>query len=405
MSKEQIKTGESPFVRVPSCGGDLIVRGWDEPTIRVKGEDGLVEDEKGYTITAGGNLTLYLPVGAMLSVGEVDGDLVVKRLEGAGAYDNVRGDMVLVNVGETEIGYVRGDLAARKSSARLSVGEVVGDVVARGIDSATFKTIHGDISVRHMAGDIAIDATHGDTDLRHVAGNVTIEQSYRDVNLANVGGEVNVRQATGDIRLRGGLGDGEHCLEAQGDVIVRWPEGQPLHLTVNARRIDNRLPLEDQVEKNGSLIGHIGQGGVNLNVTSAGRAIIKPVALTDEKWGNYEADMEFDFETEMAGIGARIEAEVNNHLARISNEMGAKFGPDFGQRFAEKFSRQTERVVERARRRADARGRTAGADFVASPPPAKKPVSSEEQLKILKMVETGKITPAEAGMLLEALEN
>ena len=35
---------------------------------------------------------------------------------------------------------------------------------------------------------------------------------------------------------------------------------------------------------------------------------------------------------------------------------------------------------------------------------AKKPASSEEQLKILKMVEQGKITPAEAGMLLEALE-
>ncbi len=83
--------------------------------------------------------------------------------------------------------------------------------------------------------------------------------------------------------------------------------------------------------------------------------------------------------------------------------MGAKFGPDFGQRLADKLSRKTEKVVERTRRRADARGRMAGADFVASPP-SRKPVSSEDQLKILKMVETGKITPTEAGMLLEALE-
>lgn len=403
MSKEQIKTGESPFVRVPSCGGELIVRGWDEPTMRVKGEDEIVEDEKGYTITAGGNLTLYLPAGAILSVGEVSGDLVVKQLEGAAAYDNVRGDVVLVNVGDSEIGYVRGDLSARKSSGFLSVGEIVGDVAARGIDSATFKTIHGDIAVRHLAGDLTIYTTHGDTDLRHIAGNVTIEQSYRDVNLTSIGGEVNVRRATGDIRLRGGLSEGDHCLEAQGDVIVRWPEGEPLNLTVTARRINNRLSLNDQVEENGTLTGRIGKGGVNLSVTSAGRAIIKPAAMTDEKWGNYEGDMEFDFEVEMAGIAARVEAEVNNHLSRISDEMGTRFGPDFGQRLAEMFSRKTDKTVERARRRADARGRTAGADFTA-PPPARKATSTEEQLKILKMVETGKISPAEAGMLLEAME-
>ncbi len=403
MSNENIKTGDTPFVRVPSCGGELIVRGWDEPMMRVKGEDEIVEGEKGYTITATGNLTLHLPVGAALSVGEVGGDLSVKHLDGAGIYDNVRGDAVLVSVGDTEIGYVAGDLAVRKSSGVLSVGEVMGDVAARGSDSGTFKTIHGDVAVRHMAGDLTVNTIHGDADLRHVAGNVTIDQSYRDVNLAHIGGQVNVRQAAGDIRLRGAMGEGDHFLEARGDVIVRWPEGQPINLTINARRIDNRLPLDDQVEKDGSLIGRIGKGGVNLSVTSAGRTIIKPAAMTDEKWGNFEGDMEFDFDVEMAGVAARIEAEVNNHLSRISNEMGAKFGPDFGQRLADKFSRKTEKVVERTRRRADARGRMAGADFVASPP-SRKPVSSEEQLKILKMVETGKITPTEAGMLLEALE-
>jgi hypothetical protein len=216
---------------------------------------------------------------------------------------------------------------------------------------------------------------------------------------------VNVRQVTGDIRLRGGLGEGDHNLEAQGDVIVAWPQAQPLNLTVTARTIHNRLTLEDKAEKNGTLTGRIGQGGPNLNVTSGGRTVIKPAALTNEKWGNYEGDMEFDFETEMAGVAARIEAEINNHMARLSNEMGTKFGPDFGQRLTEKFSRNAERAAERARRRAgvDPRGRAAGAEFVA-PPPARKPATTEEQLKILKMVETGKISPGEASMLLEALE-
>jgi hypothetical protein len=75
---------------------------------------------------------------------------------------------------------------------------------------------------------------------------------------------------------------------------------------------------------------------------------------------------------------------------------------------AEKAARQAERAaerVERARRKSDWRGRAAAAAESAPPPaPARRTASPEEQLKILKMVESGAITPEDAGMLLEALE-
>jgi hypothetical protein len=109
---------------------------------------------------------------------------------------------------------------------------------------------------------------------------------------------------------------------------------------------------------------------------------------------------------DMGAIGARLEAEVNNHIARVTRDLGANFGQRLAEQLAqkaEKAAERAERATERARRRSgEARGRPTGFDFTA-PPAAPKPASMEEQLKILKMVETGKITPEEASMLLEAL--
>jgi hypothetical protein len=68
-----------------------------------------------------------------------------------------------------------------------------------------------------------------------------------------------------------------------------------------------------------------------------------------------------------------------------------------------RVAQKADRMAERARRR-DFRGRPVSNDFATGPTPPKPAASTEEQLKILKMVENGKITPQEASMLLEALE-
>ena len=116
--------------------------------------------------------------------------------------------------------------------------------------------------------------------------------------------------------------------------------------------------------------------------------------------------MDFDIGVNMNDIAARIEAEVNTHLSRVSRELESKFGADFSQKINEKVTRKVEKATEKARRRSEQRGRFTGFDFSeATAEPPRKSVSPEEQLRILKMVETGKISPEEAGMLLEALDS
>lgn len=403
MSKERIKTNESPAILIDTCDGDLTVRGWADAALEVKGDYQVEESAKGYRLVGRGALRLFVPAEASITIERVGGDLVVRHLTGTCAIQYVQGDASLTQTGDVDLGIVHGDLVGRHLIGALSVAEVNGDVALSGIRSAALTAVHGDLSGRVMDGDLTIEAIHGDAGLRTVNGNVTIRQGYRDVNLAGVSGIVNVSGVTGDIRLRGGLEGGDHTLSARGDIVVRWPASLPLNLVASGSQISNRLPLEEATEKKGSLAGRIGKGDTNLTLATDGRVILRPTDA-NESWGGYGSEVEFDVDLEMAGIAARIEAEVNNHLARVTRDMETRFGADFGQRIAERVGRKAEKATDHVRRRMDMRGRGPGADFTASPPPP-KPASTAEQLHILKMVESGKISPEEAGMLLEALES
>ncbi len=405
MTKDQFKMGESPTIRVDACS-DLTVHGWAEPSVQIRGDYRIEETEKGIQLDSQGSLHLYLPRAAMLTIGRVNGDLRIKQFTGTVAGEYVHGDAVLAQAGDVALGIVHGDVAARNLMGVLSIDEVNGDVAARVIGEIKLGAVHGDLSARIVDGEVTIKSINGDADLRTVNGDVRVSQGFRDVNVFNIGGLVTVGGVTGDIRLRGGLSDGDHALEARGDVVVRWPARAALNLVVTAARIDNRLTLDEVTDKPGSLSGQIGNGQTNLAISAGGRVILREEELTNEKWSDNGGNMEFDLGINMDDIASRIEGEVQAHLSRVTREIESKFGPGFSQRINEKIAYKVERAGDRARRRTEQRGRFTGADFTATMPESpKKTVSTEEQLKILKMVETGKISPEEAGMLLEALES
>lgn len=405
MTKDQFKTGNSPFIRVEHCDGDLTVRGWAEPLLQVRGDYELSESEKGYSITSTGGLNLYVPRDAVLSTGRIGGDLTVKQFTGSGSYEYVQGDGVFIQAGDNHLGVIHGDLVAKNLIGALSVDEVNGDMVARGIGQTTVTALFGDLSARVIDGNLTIESIHGDADLRTINGDIVVKQGFRDVNLNGINGRVTLSAVTGDIRLRGGLTSGDHVMEARGDIVIRWPKGLAINLSATGTRIDNRIRFEETIEKNGNLTGHIGESDINLTVTSMGRIILREEDPAEETLKGVGGDMDYNFDAAMAGMAARIESEVNNHLSRVTRDLETKFGPDFGQRINEKLARKMEKTAERSRRRSDGRGRMPGSDAgQQQASPAKNPASTEEQLKILKMVETGKISPEEGSMLLEALE-
>lgn len=411
MGKERFETGKAPQVHIAACEGDAVIRGWAEPMIQVKGAYSVEETAEGYRLSGRGDLRLYVPTLAEVAIEEVSGDLILKGLNGKSAIGHVHGNAVLVEAGAVTIETVHGNLVAR-GRAELAAGLVHGDMSLRGVDSVKTRAVYGDVSGRRIAGSLTVEEASGDVSLREAGGDVAIGRARRDVNLAGVAGQVALGEVDGDVRLRGALPPGEHALTAHGDIVVRWPTNVPVNVVAAGKRIVNRLPLQDVAEKEGYLAGRIGSGGTQLTLSADGQVILKEISPLDEKWETGMEGDEYEFEAgfgglELENMAARIEAEVNQHLARVANDMASRFGPEFGQRLAEKASRQAERAAERAeraRRKSEWRGRASQDTTAAGPTPQRRAASPEEQLKILKMVEAGTISPEDAGMLLEALE-
>jgi hypothetical protein len=313
-------------------------------------------------------------------------------------------------------------MLAKNIANPLAVQAVFGDALAHNIDgNLNVNDIHGDIAAYYINGDVHLGQSKGDININTVNGHVAIDEGYRDANLRNLGGSCTVKEIHGDIRLKGGLSSGEHQFKALGDIVLRWPVNAPLQLVANAPEIRNRLPLQDIKEVDNSLIGRIGDGDTVVTLTAAGRISLKEEKMTDEKWESDQKDaFDMDFMVDFSDLGERISAEVSSSMASLAKDLENSFGPDFARNIsakvsqqAEKAARKAEAAAEKARRYAEREAARAQSNrqWPSYAPPARQQAdasatrtSSEEQLKILRMVEKGTITPDEAATLLEALE-
>lgn len=412
MNQEKIFTGKAPQININSCNGDLVVRTWAETAVSIKGANFEInESEEKLTIDSAEALKLTIPLLSSLWVNYVNGDVAVKLLEGDVHLVEVNGDAVLSGLNNVTVQTLNADLSAKNFNGDLTLETVHGDASLRNIGGLDVQTIHGDLSARNVNGNVMLHQAHGDVSLRTVNGDVTVESGQRDINLRNLGGLVTVQGIQGDIRLTGGLSQGDHSFTAERDIIVRWPVTSPLNLTATAPSIKSRLPLEKETEMENTLIGRLGDGETNVSFTANGRIILKEGEIVDEKWGDdavFEADFDFDF----ANLGSQISQQINEQVSQISQRLETKLGPDFTQKITEKITRKVEQATaraeqaaERARQRAERQQQRQRPYRPTPPPEPKQKASSEEQLKILKMVEQGIISPSEAATLLEALEN
>lgn len=425
MDKEKIYTDKAPKISI-SCFGDLVIRAAPEAAISTKGDDFEVnESESGYSIVSQGSLKLTVPEHSQLSITQVSGDLAVKRIGGDIHVLEASADVVLVGCGDVSVDAVHADLSVSHLNGRFQATTIHGDAVLRHIADAQLGTVHGDVAARYVNGDFSLDQAQGDISLRTVNGDVIIRQGQRDANLRNLGSQTVVENVQGDIRLYGSLSADEHRLHAEQDIILRWPVDAPLNLTAQAPMIKNRLPLADLVEKEGMLTGRIGDGETDLSLMANGRIILKEGQVIDDQWGfDFESETpDFDFAVEMEGLGAQIQGQILDQVSRITTDLEGKFGPEFTERISDKIARKAEkaaakaeraaaraaeraeRAAERARRRAEFNMRRSPGRPPTSKKPPKQKATNEEQLKILRMVEKGIITPDEATTLLDALES
>lgn len=413
MSKERYETGKAPSVTVAECAGDIVVKGWSENAVFVKGPHQAQTGDDDITIRCPGSMSIAMPSQGHLVLESISGDAVLKGLESPVRIEQVMGDLALKNLASLKIQAVYGDVSARNVSEGLTIESVMGDLAGRNVSDLSTGTVHGDLSAQYVNGAVLINDAMGDVNLHTVNGDVTLRKVRRDVNLNNLGGMLTIDLAEGDIRLKGSLPAGKHHCRANGDIVLRWPVSAPLNLMVSGGSVQDKIGLRDTTEKEDAFSGRLGDGDTTLVLEAGGRVIVKEIEDADwsSKFGAEFAGMgaEFaDIGVELAGLGEQLSSEFTAHMQELGARMEAKFGHDFAQTMAEKAAKRTERAVKRAMREAERMRTRSGAwtqPAPTAPPPKKsRQASAEEQMKILSMLEKGIISVEEAETLLKALE-
>ncbi len=405
MSKQRFQAGKAPLILVNECQGDLVIRPWMELDVQAKGSYQAEESADKLTFTADGDLVLHVPQQSSLHLETGWGDVVVRSITGDVSLNSVVGDLVLSNLKQAKVGHVTGDLVARNVSGSLSVLRVEGDIVVRNLDGdLAVERVNGDLSAQYVSGAVLVEEAVGDINVRSIGGDLQVKEGRRDTNVRNLGGLCTLHNVAGDVRLMGGLGANDHSLRAQGDCVLIWPADLPLLVEAAAPVIDNRLPLLDVKQTETSLSGRLGDGKTRLTIASEGRVVLKEAEMVSKKWNMGDEPLfDFDFISELANLGAKISSEVNEQVTRVTAEMENNFGPDFMARMAGQVSQKAAEAAAKAQKAAEQAAPRA-ADAAPSRKKANAGAAYEAQLKILKMVEEGVISPDEAAVLLEALQ-
>jgi hypothetical protein len=383
-------------------GGDLRLSGDDRNEIVAEGDDKIElttsNDGSQARLYCGGHCTVRVPRRARLRGDHIGGDARIKELEADLTLKTVGGDLVLRRVAGVKLDRVGGDLSAKYVNGSLLFGEVGGDVSAREVKGGLAGAAGGDMYLRNVAAEASGVA----------GGDVVLHLEFAPPHT--------------------------YEFSAGGDIICRVPPGASAVITAQCTGdLSVDVPGARIEGRDGQQVVTLGAGEARVSLRAGSDITISDVTASSSG----VADSGDDFGERIA---AEIEARVGARLAEVERELNMQFGSlklnlsGLGGVDAERIAARVRRAVEAARRRDEAARRKAEAfsrkaeqigersgrrkswGFTFSMPPRPptppaptrapgvEPVSEDERLAILRMLEQGKISVAEAEKLLAALE-
>lgn len=374
MSKT-FNAGRTPRIEIDSIGGDLSLVGWEGDDILLKADDDELhasQDGDLVQVSCNDDLSMRVPKGASVKIANIGGDASIRGVMGGIELASAGGDLSLRDVNSVTIETVHADFSLRGAKGNLSI---------RKADS--------DVSIRNVDGDVNLDSVSDDLALRDVRGNVT----------ANVGEDV-------VLYLNPQPGN-SYNVNAGDDVLLVMPPGANASLALSADEINVEWDgIENGMDATSRNIT-LGDGSAQITISAGGDIRISnrsDAGESAEDFGNF-AGMGMDW----SGFGDRISRRVEQATERAHRKIEA-----------------ANRRIEQKMRAAEGRGHGRGKfkvdvnrsgkvgleigrwnwDFSSKgvPVPPKSPVSDEERLTILKMLQEKKISAEDAEKLLAALE-
>lgn len=363
MSKT-ISAGRTPKIIIESIGGDLSLVGWEGDDILLKADDDemkVSQDGDQVNLSCSDDLSLRVPKAASVLISSIGGDASIRGVMG-----------------------------------ELELKEIGGDLSLRDVNSVAIDTVQADFSLRGAKGHLSIKSANSDVSIRDVEGNVSLASVADDLALRDVRGNVSVNVAEDVVMYLNPQAGNTYSVTAGDDILLVMPPKANATLTLNADEIDIEWKgIEDDEEATSRVIT-LGDGSAAVTLNAGGDIRVSNqsnAGESAEEFGNF-AGMGMDW----SGFGDRISRRMEQANQRA-------------QRKVEEAARRIEHKTREAERRAS-RGKgflEVGRwnwDFAPKgvPMPPKSPVSDEERLTILKMLQEKKITAEEAEQLLAALE-
>jgi len=389
MYEETFEVSGAPRIELVQCGADLTVRGvpGQRVAVRMSKQEALEfsRDGETFTIRALEDCSITCPSSSSVAIGSVGGSLRIEDIGASLAIETVTGNLKLQDVGEASIKQVYGNVRARRVGGRLRLQRALGNVKICEAEDA--------LSMAHIGGNLLVRDSRANVQAEWVGGNVSLQPSI------SAGQRIAVK--------------------AGGNVTIRLPAEAGLRATLRAgggvRSRISGLTLEKQ---DGKTLALLGSGDSELEVEAGGYVSLRLQESAEDmaEWSYFVMSDELDelraeIESSIAQSLAQIETRLEGTLAGISDEevqerirLAEAKAMDATRAAYEKVRRQAEREAERARLRAERAERRWQRVSGKRQPQRERKVTDEERMRVLRLVEEGKITPDQATDLLAALE-
>ena len=363
---------DEPVVTIRTHG-NLSLQGWDQRQIMVQGGSrynlNVRQEGDSVFIASPEDCLISIPARSKVIIERVGGDAYVRNLENDLICKRIGSDLHLSRTGYISIEQVGGD---------CEVLQVTGDIDAR--------KIGGDFIGKNITGCTVIERVGGDLLLQNANAPIT----------SRAGGDIHISLANKP--------SGETNLAPGGDLTLHMPEdsGAAFEIISGGATIDIELGAQVQRLEQQVYSGSVGDGSARFSLRAGG-----DVEITSRSW-NEE-------------LLRNLESKIDDEQQTFESSFEDRFD-NMAQQMASEVASRAERRVQAALRRLEHRGvfpgqSTGGGQFdpfnkgfpfkknePPAPPKPSEPVSDEERMMILKMVEARKISVEEAEKLLEALE-
>ena len=412
MKQQTVPVNPNASVLVNNVQGDLRVAGWERNELMVKTSGSILElasDADPITVSCDEDLILYLPHGASLKVEKISGDASLQALSGPVTLGPVKGDLTIKDLGPVTLGVVSGDASLRN------------------IGALNAETITGDFTLRGGGGVCAVDSIGGDASIRDIDGMVAIESVGSDLYVRNVHAAVNVKAGADVALYLEPLPGLTYDIIAGDDLILRLSPDTHVKLHLTSGSPDSihvdfpGVSVPEDCSGCEVVIGSEAEGIAKMLLTAGDDLLVTSQADSWETAADFGVGMRdgsewnfppFELPDDFSErINRRVQAAMERAQAHL--ETANRHAETAGKRASIKIEAAMRRAEAKARA-AEVRSRRGQADvhigrwkWDANPHQAAQtsaPVSDEERLSILKMLQEKKITIEEAEKLLAALE-